>query len=805
MRRFATATLLALLAAWPPLAAAQTPAGEKPDIVLEAPEAALGVEQKIDLENIVLGAAKAVTTVQEAPGIVTIISRDELVRRGARHLNDAIQYVPGWSVVPFAYHGADFLMTRGTFMSALKLVDGISLHDPMLGGQVYGWPVPIEMVKRLEVVTGPGGVLWGANSFLGITSILTRDAADVNGIEAAASYGDGACSMSSITPCGDSKDFKVYGIYGKAWGKLSAIQHVSFQTYHGGQIGMLQMNLHSTSPYPLGPTLYGPLGLSDTRRSYLVNVDGKVSYGPFSVGYSAPWGRLYKPSHWAGGYAQLGPGERYSDAQIAFDTQPGGYCNDPAHPEQQQEFRCKDPKGLARSGEWSWYDYYVYGRYRQAFAKDKVSLDAKAYYTRYHRKLYPDILAPWLPLMQGGLQFQADPRVERIGGTVDVEYKILPELKALAGVETFRESVREGTTRFPSLPPSALPLPCPWTDATAASRNWGQAPPPLYTSDGFVPQCPLQFAFDSDRVTVGVYGDLQYKPIDKLLLEAGYRPQFAPAGKRTYGLQNLASGAIVYEILPSVHAKANYASGFRPPTFQATDSNSKGINYASSPNLKPEKSQSIQGELNARLLRNVRSVRGLTLRADYSYTILNNLIRVVNGTYQNAGDRGIHSAEFLAKLHLQGDHQFYFSYTFLKAYDTVDGNMRNFPNHWFTTGASINLIRNHLALNTNLTIAGAMEDPNRYVRPNADILYGSKVARMSDMAMDRLPPQAIWQVGLRAYGLLRDHLSVDASVYNVLNQRFFAPDQFYDWTARLEQQPNPGDALALWVTATFTY
>jgi hypothetical protein len=131
--------------------------------------------------------------------------------------------------------------------------------------------------------------------------------------------------------------------------------------------------------------------------------------------------------------------------------------------------------------------------------------------------------------------------------------------------------------------------------------------------------------------------------------------------------------------------------------------------------------------------------------------------------------------------------------------------VRSFPNHWFTAGASINIVRNHLALTTNLFVTGAYEDPNRTVRPNADILYGSWVARYSDMVMDRLPPTADWQVGLRAYGFFKDRLWFDLNVYNVLNQRSYAPDTFYDWTARLEQRPNPNDALALWLTATFAY
>ncbi|MBI5480524.1 MAG: TonB-dependent receptor [Deltaproteobacteria bacterium] len=810
------AGLMALLVGiFPPLAAAQTSSGEKPDLVLEAPEAALGVEQKIDLENIVLGAAKAVTTIQEAPGILTVISRDEIQRRGFRTLNETLTFVPGWQNGSLIFRSTDVMLTRGAAQSQLLLRDGISLMDPAINVMTIGQAVPLEMIKRVEVVTGPGGVLWGANSFMGIISILTRDASDVNGFEASAGYGGGFCSQSSLTPCGDSNDFKVYGIYGKAWGKLAVIQHVSFQTYQGPQFAHDQMMNHSPSPQPLGPTLYGAPGLSNTPQSFMLNVDGKVTYGPFSVGYTAPWGRLYRPLHFGGGYVQTGDGRRWDATQVGAAMAPGGYCNDPANPLQAQEHICRDPYGLTRKSAWNLWDTLAYARYKDTLAKDRLGVDVKGYYTNFKRSFGPtQILPAWLPLLQGGLMFATDPRVERMGGTVDLDLKIRNNLRLLFGAEGFRESVRDGDTYFTSPWPQGLPLACPWTDATLAKGNMGKVGPvrdprdyPVgaATPEGLASQCPIAFVFNSDRVVTAGYVDLQFKPYDKLMLEAGYRAQAAPAGKRTYGLQNLASGAAVFQFLPDFHLKVNYASGFRPPVFQNTDSNGEGVNYTSSPHLKPETSQSVQGEINARVLRNVRRVQGLTLRADYSYTILDNLIRVINGHYQNSGQRGIHSAEFLAKLHLVGDHQLFMTYTYLRAMDSTDGEMRNVPNHWLTAGAVFTVIKRRLSVNTNLTISGAYEDVNRYIRPNANLLFGGKIARVSDQTFDRLPPQAVWQLGVRLYGLWKDRLSFDANVYNALNQRYFLSDGFYDFTARMEQRPNPADSLAFFVGATMQY
>ena len=51
--------------------------------------------------------------------------------------------------------------------------------------------LPIELVKRVEMITGPGGVLWGSNSLMGILNVITKDAEDVDGVEVGGGLGDG--------------------------------------------------------------------------------------------------------------------------------------------------------------------------------------------------------------------------------------------------------------------------------------------------------------------------------------------------------------------------------------------------------------------------------------------------------------------------------------------------------------------------------------------------------------------------------------------------------------------------------------
>src|SRR5437016_425117 len=76
--------VLAQEVALPEPVAAGTPSKEG------EPEIALDVDREIDLANVVTSAAKGVTTVQEAPSIITIITAEEIKARGFKWINEAL-------------------------------------------------------------------------------------------------------------------------------------------------------------------------------------------------------------------------------------------------------------------------------------------------------------------------------------------------------------------------------------------------------------------------------------------------------------------------------------------------------------------------------------------------------------------------------------------------------------------------------------------------------------------------------------------------------------------------------------------
>lgn len=717
------------------------------------PEIALDVDREIDLANVVTSAAKGVTTVQEAPAIITIITADEIKARGHKYVLDALSTVPGWYTIHAIGNQVEMPAVRGVGQAYLLMRDGLSLFDPWGNISPVTRTQPLETVKRIEVVTGPGGVLWGANSFLGIANLITKDAEDVNGLELAAGYGDGP---------GNKQDIRAYAMFGKTFfgGKLKIFQHISYENFVGEVFDIPQFLVSSPAPQPGGLAYYARNAPRDPARSGLVTIDGKYSYGPLSLYYMLPFGDLH-------------PNLGFANTVVTGET-------------------------------WNQYDRYAVLEYKDRFLKDRVGVTVKGYGTQFVRdlsiQLFPSsaFLPQTSPSDPGGLHLDfSGQQLFRFGGTVDIDVNLPFNIKLLAGGEFFYEGMRNSNVNFADpVDPINLPLLCPVQD-----NGMG----------GFmrIPLCPRVYGQDTGRFVAAGYVDAQWRPVQKLILDGGIRLQKG-FGDLPYDLVPLGSAAIVYNFLPDYFVKLNYATGFRSPVFQNTSIPPGGVSYGSNPNLNTESSQSFQGELNARLLRNVRKIRELEVRADYSYTVLSNLIQIRGGQYGNTGKRNIHSAEGYAKLYLNGDHFLQASYTYLNSTTTDSGVIRTTPNHWVVLGASFNIIKNLLDVNMNLSVFGAYEDVNRVPTGMAGTaaggtqFVGSTIAYTSDLTFDRLTPVADVQLGFRLR-FLKDKLQFSGQFYNVLNQHYFLTDNFSDLTPTIEMTPLPAPGFNFFANASYHF
>ncbi len=148
-----------------------------------------------DLMNIKISVAsiKELTT-RESPGIVSYISAKEIKETGARDLMDVLRLVPGFD---FAcdVEGVVGLGVRGNWAhegKVLLLIDGQEMNEGLYSTIQLGNHYPIENIKHIEIIRGPGSAIYGGNAEYAVINIITNDATDINGIKVSGLYGQTA-------------------------------------------------------------------------------------------------------------------------------------------------------------------------------------------------------------------------------------------------------------------------------------------------------------------------------------------------------------------------------------------------------------------------------------------------------------------------------------------------------------------------------------------------------------------------------------------------------------------------------------
>lgn len=215
----------------------------QPDHPQGADFADLSIEELANIE--VTSVSKRPERLLAAPASVFVITADDIRRSGAASLSEALRLAPNLQVAQT--NGPSYAITarglNGGGNSApnklLVLVDGRSVYTPLFSG-VF-WDVQdlmLEDIERIEVISGPGGTLWGVNAVNGVINITTRSAQDTQG------------SLALLRGANDGADFAFrqggrkgeasWRVYGKAQGRshteLASGAPVD-DAWHAGQVG----------------------------------------------------------------------------------------------------------------------------------------------------------------------------------------------------------------------------------------------------------------------------------------------------------------------------------------------------------------------------------------------------------------------------------------------------------------------------------------------------------------------------------------------------------------------------------------
>ncbi len=143
----------------------------------------LSLEQLMDIE--VTSVSKRPEKLSETASAIQVITGEDIRRSGATSLPEALRLATNLQVAQV--NASQWAISARGFTNVLSnkllvLIDGRTVYTPLYAG-VF-WDVqnpPLDDIDRIEVISGPGGALWGANAVNGVINIITRSATETQG------------------------------------------------------------------------------------------------------------------------------------------------------------------------------------------------------------------------------------------------------------------------------------------------------------------------------------------------------------------------------------------------------------------------------------------------------------------------------------------------------------------------------------------------------------------------------------------------------------------------------------------------
>ena len=139
----------------------------------------LSLEDLLNLE--ITTASKNAEKLSDAAGVISVITRDDINRFGGLTLRDLLERIPGLTASSSFFTDRYTVASRGDQIKInsghiLILINGRPTREIVEGGissEMYA-AFPVNIIERIEVVKGPGSVLYGSNAFSAVVNVITK-------------------------------------------------------------------------------------------------------------------------------------------------------------------------------------------------------------------------------------------------------------------------------------------------------------------------------------------------------------------------------------------------------------------------------------------------------------------------------------------------------------------------------------------------------------------------------------------------------------------------------------------------------
>jgi iron complex outermembrane receptor protein len=228
----------------------------------------------------------------KAPAAIEVITGEDIERSGASSIPEALRLADNLEVAQINSH--DWAISARGFDANLAdkllvLIDGRAVYTPLYGGVL--WNVQdylLEDLDRIEVISGPGGTLWGANAVNGVINITTKSAQDTQGLYLEAGGGTELQDFTGVRYGGvlaSNVYFRVYGKYFDRGSELFTNGNNASDAWSMGQ-GGFRIDAQPSPQNTLTLQGDGYSGGEDMGTAGIEGLDGANLLGRFTHAFS---------------------------------------------------------------------------------------------------------------------------------------------------------------------------------------------------------------------------------------------------------------------------------------------------------------------------------------------------------------------------------------------------------------------------------------------------------------------------------------------------------------------------------------
>ncbi len=245
----------------------------------------------------VISASKVEQEIKNAPGVISVITEEEIKLFGGANLFELLNRMP--SVISSKSHSIDIVSIRGGEFSFFKaniayLIDGIPIRNVGGNSTYYNflYSFPISRIKQIEVIRGPASVQYGNYAFDGAINVITKKESDH--------------TLNASGSVGQNNTYR-YDVSG--WRKIYDLQiHANYSAIKTDGIPLTSKGRHYE--YATGDTV-APISDTVTQVPFDMQIPQdnhyyivELKYNPITVFYQLAYSNKYVAQTFSSNFAQ---------------------------------------------------------------------------------------------------------------------------------------------------------------------------------------------------------------------------------------------------------------------------------------------------------------------------------------------------------------------------------------------------------------------------------------------------------------------------------------------------------------------